>query len=132
MTQLSNRCGASPVNNKIIFIDGNDSHFNYRALPQMQGGGIQPFILKAGDSINNQTNDNGPDSKLKALYNISRAKWILKYGNTRFQPHHMNSVLVEMWEAFKLSSGNITRYRFYKNRLLPLSPPNMITNTQLS
>ena len=55
---------------------------------------------------------------------------MLKYGNTRFQPHHMNSVLVEMWEAFKLSSGNITRYSFYKNHLLPLIPPNMITNIQ--
>ena len=28
---------------------------------------IQPFILKTGDVINYQPNDNGPKSKLKAL-----------------------------------------------------------------
>ena len=55
---------------------------------------------------------------------------MLKYGTTRFQPHHMNSVLVEAWDAFKVSSGNIIFYNFAKTHLLPLSPPNMITNTQ--
>ena len=55
---------------------------------------------------------------------------MLKYGTTRFQPRHMNSVLVEAWDAFKVSSGNIIVDSFAKNHLLPLSPPNMITNTQ--
>ena len=95
MTKFSNICGASPVNNQILFFDGNDSHFNYRALTQMQMKNIHPFILKTGDSINDQTNDNGPNSKLKALYNILKAKWMLKYGTTRIQPHHMKYVLFE-------------------------------------
>ena len=55
---------------------------------------------------------------------------MLKYGTTRFQPHHMNSVLVEAWDAFKVSSGNIIVDSFSKTCLLPLIPPNMITNTQ--
>ena len=42
----------------------------------------------------------------------------------------MKSVLVEARDAFKVSSGNIIVDSFAKNRLLPLSPPNMITNTQ--
>ena len=42
----------------------------------------------------------------------------------------MNSVLVETWKSFTVSSGNIIRDSFAKTRLLPLSPPNMITNTQ--
>ena len=42
----------------------------------------------------------------------------------------MNSVLVEAWDAFKVSSGNIIVDSFTKTNLLPLSPPNMITNTQ--
>ena len=42
----------------------------------------------------------------------------------------MNSVLVETWEAFTVSAGNIIVDSFAKTRLLPLSPPNMITNTQ--
>ena len=95
----------------------------------MQSKNIQPFILKAGYSINDQPNDNGPNSTLKALYNILKAKWILKYGTTRFQPHHMNSILVEAWGAFKVSSGNIIVDSFAKTHLFPLIPPNMITNT---
>ena len=130
MTQFSNICGASPVNNQILLFDGHDSHFDDRALTQMRIKNIQPFILEAGDSINDHPNDNGPNSKLKALYNILKAKWILKYGTTRFQPHHMNSVLVETWEAFKVSYGNIIVDSFAKTHLLPLSPPNMIKNTQ--
>ena len=130
MIQLSNICGASPVNNQIIFFDGHDSHFKDRALIKMQRKNIQPFILKAGDSINDQPNDNGPNSKLKSLYNISKAMWMLKYGTTRFQPNHMNSVLVEAWTSFKVSSGNIIVDSFAKTHLLPLSPTNMITNTQ--
>ena len=128
-TQFSNRCGASPVNNQIIFFNGHDSHFGDRTLTQMQRKNIQPFILKAGYFINDRPNDNGPNSKLKALYNILKDKWMLKYGTTRFQSHHMNSVLVETWEAFTVSAGNTIRDSFCKTRLPPLCPPNMITNT---
>ena len=130
MTQFSNICGTSPINNQILFFDGHDSHFEDRALTQMQSKNIQPFILKAGDSINDHTNDNGPNSTLKALYNIYKAKWMLNYGTTSFQPHHMTSVLVEAWDAFKVSYGNIIVESFTNNHLPPLSPPNMITNTQ--
>ena len=130
MTRFSNICGASPVNNQILFFDRHDSRFDDRSLTRMQIKNIQPFILNVDDSINDQTNDNGPNSKLKALYNISKDKWMLKYGTTRFQPHHMNYVLVETWKAFKVSSGNIIRDSFAKTHLLPLSPSNMITNTQ--
>ena len=130
MTKFFNICSASSVNNQIIFFDGNDIHFYDRAITHMQSKNIQPFILKVGDSINNQPNDNGPNSKLKALYNILKAKWMLKYGTTRFQHHHMNSVLVKAWEAFKVSSDNIIVDIFAKTHLLPLSPPNMIKNTQ--
>ena len=52
MVKFSNICGASPVNNQIIFFDGHDSHFGDRDLTQMQSKKIQPFVLKAGDSIN--------------------------------------------------------------------------------
>ena len=55
---------------------------------------------------------------------------MLKYGTTRFQPHHIKFILVETWESFTVSSGNIIRDHFAKTCLLPLIPPNMITNTQ--
>ena len=130
MTQFSNICGDSPVDNQIIFFDVHDSNFYNHALTQIKSKKIQPFILKAGDSINDHSNENGPKSKLKALYNILKAKWMPKYGTMRFKPHHMKSVLVETWDAFTVSYGNIIREIFSKTHLLPLSPPNMITNTQ--
>ena len=83
-------------------------------------------MLKTGDSINEHPNDNDPNSKLKALYNILTAMWMLKYGTTRFQRHHMNSVLVETWESFTVSAGNIIRDTFDKTNLLPFIQPNMI------
>ena len=61
MNQFSNVCGASPVNdqinplfnNKILLFDGNDSHFDDRALRHMECQNIQPFVLKSGNSTNN-------------------------------------------------------------------------------
>ena len=100
MNQWSNTCSASHVNNKMLFLDGHDSRFDDRALIQMQIKNIQTFILKAGDSINGQPDENGPNSKMNAIYNILKSKWMPKYGTTSFQPHHMNSVLVETWKAF--------------------------------
>ena len=42
----------------------------------------------------------------------------------------MNAVLVEARDAFKVASGNIIVDSLSKTHLLPLSPPNIITNTQ--
>ena len=130
MTQLSNIFSASPVNQQILFFGGNYSHFNNRAITKIQIKNNHPFILKAVESINNHSNDNGPNSKLKSIYNFLKANWILNNGTTRFQPHHMKYVLVETREAFMVSFGNIIRDIFFQTRLLPLRPPNMITNTQ--
>ena len=55
---------------------------------------------------------------------------MLKYGTKRFQPHQMNSVLVETREEFTVPDGNILRDSFAKTRLLPLNPPKIITNIQ--
>ena len=43
---------------------------------------------------------------------------------------HMNSILVEAWDAFKLSSRKFIRYIFVKTKLLPLRPPDLTTDTQ--
>ena len=42
----------------------------------------------------------------------------------------MNSILVEAWDTFEVSAGNIIREIFVKTKLLFLSPPNLTTNTQ--
>ena len=99
MTQFSNVYGAYPVNNNILFFDGHGIHFGDGTLRKITCKKIQPFFLKSGDSINDQPNDNDPNSKLKSLYNVTKSTWLLNYGTTKFSPHHMNSVLVEVWDA---------------------------------
>ena len=94
MTQFSNVCGASPVNNHILFFDVHDSHFGCGALRKIVYKKVQPFVLESGDSINYHPNDNGPNAKLKSLYNVANSRWVMKYGVKRFSPHHMNSVFV--------------------------------------
>ena len=91
---------------------------------------IQPLVLKSGNKTNDQTNDSGPNAKLKSLYNEVKAKWIIQYGTTKFSPHHMNYILVEEWDALKVSAGRIVRYSFSKTKLLPLIHPNLTTNNQ--
>ena len=72
----------------------------------------QLYLQKAGNSNNDQTNDHVPNEKLKSLYNEVKASWMLKYGTTKFLLHHMNYILVEAWDAFKISDRKIIRYRF--------------------
>ena len=83
MTQLSNVCGASPVSNQILFFGGHDSYLDECAQKQMKCRKIQPFLLKAYDSIKDQTNNNGPNEKLKYLYNVTKSTWMLKYGTKK-------------------------------------------------
>ena len=45
-------------------------------------------------------------------------------------PHHINSILVEAWYAFKVSAGNIIRDRFVKTKLLLFIPTDLTMNTQ--
>ena len=45
-------------------------------------------------------------------------------------PQHMNSVLVELWDASKVYTRNIIRDSFVKINLPPIRPHDYITNTQ--
>ena len=119
MNQFSNLCSAFPVNNHILFFDVHDSRFNNGALREMMCKNIQSFVLKPGESINDHPNDNGPNAKLKSLYIVTKSTWMLKYGMTKFLPHHMKLVLVEALDAFKMPSGNIIGDSFANTKLLP-------------
>ena len=130
MTQFYNLCSVSPVNNQTIFFSGHGSHFENCALRQINCRKIKPLVLKVGDPINNHPNDNVPNYKLKSLCNVTKDVLILKYGTTKFLPRHMNSVLVEAWDTFKVSADNIIRDRFAKINLPPLTPPYLTKNTQ--
>ena len=119
ITQLSKIYGASPVNNKIIFFGGHNSHFGDRANIHMEHQNIQPLFLKAGNYINVHLNDNGPNSKLKCCYNELKPVLILKYGMTNLLPCRMKSIFVESWYVFNISAGNIIRYIFSKKNTPP-------------
>ena len=71
----------------------------------MEHQNIQTLILKEGKFFRNQTNDNGPNEKLTSHYNEVNYVWIMKYVTKTFLPHHMISLFVEVWGAFKVSSG---------------------------
>ena len=102
MAQFSNICGASPVNNQILFFDVNDSHFDDRTLTQMQRKNIQPFIFKAGYSIADQPNDNRPNSKRR----LSTTLWRLS-GCWSMLPQGFN---LTTWTIYWLKHGKPSRY----------------------
>ena len=56
---------------------------------------------------------------------------MLKYVMAKFLPHHMNSILVEACDAFKVSAINIVRKIFVQTNLPPLRLTNFTTNNQV-
>ena len=130
MTQLSTVCIASTLNNKILSFNGHLIHFNYRTLSYMEYQKIQPYVMKPDDSDNNQTHDNALNTKLNYLYNDSKVEWIMNYGKAKHLPPHMESILEEAWDVFKVYSGITITYRFIKAKLPPPSPIYFSTNTQ--
>ena len=53
-----------------------------------------------------------------------------KHGTRKFTPAHINSVLVETWEDFNLSSTIITQENFKKTYVLLLYLSEKYTNQQ--
>ena len=56
--------------------------------------------------------------------------WMRNPGTLKFTLPHMNYVIVETWEDFKLSSATIAQKYFKKTLLLPLYPPDKEKNYQ--
>ena len=61
--------GAHAGNNQALFFDVHDSHWDADALDMMSNNFVHGFFLKAGDSVNDQPNDNGFNAKAKSIYN---------------------------------------------------------------
>ena len=66
---FSKLAGAHAGNKQILFYDGHNSYWDDDTLDLMASSFVQPFVLKAGDSENDQPNANGSNAKLKACYN---------------------------------------------------------------
>ena len=95
-------CCLSPLNTQVLFYDDHDSHFDDRLLDIIRINHIQYFIIMEGDSVNDHTNNNGPKLKLNNYYGNKRMYWKRKHGALKFTPAHMNGIIVETLEAFKL------------------------------
>ena len=76
------------------------------------------------------SNGSNPKIKLKNLSGNEIMNWMRHFGTLKFSTPHINSTLVETWEAFKLPSATITQKYFKKTHTPPLSPPYIVTNHQ--
>ena len=120
MILFSRTFGYRKMNPQVLFFDCHDSHFDDKATHILRSCHISPFILKAGDSTNDQPNDNGLNLKLKRYYGISKTKWQRQHGTIKFTPAHMNSVLVEMWHSFQQKSSCVIIDALKKTKLYHL------------
>ena len=120
-TKLS---GCHAGNIQMLFYDRHDSHWDADALDLMTKNFIQPFVLKAGDSENDQPQDNGSNAKLKSCYNNRKSEWSRAHLSTPYSPAFMNTVLVKTWQDFIRDSAGVIRRSFDKTKLCPLQPPS--------
>ena len=67
---------------------------------------------------------------IKNIYGNARMDWMRKHVTLKSIPEHINSVVVETWEAFKLSSNYTTQYDFDKTKLLPVYTNDEYMNHQ--
>lgn len=67
---------ASNDNPQFNFFDGRDSNWDADALDLMVSKNVNPSFLNAGESENNQLNDNGPNACFIGCYNVLKANWM--------------------------------------------------------
>ena len=95
MSHFASMCCSYPLNNKGLFYDSHESHFDDRAFYILCTHNIQCFILRAGDYVHDQPNDNGPNMNIKNLYGNARMNWMRHHRTLKSTPPHTNYVLVE-------------------------------------
>ena len=123
MTKLFNIFVAYHVNNKNIFFNEHESHFYDHSLIHMYHLNIKLSILKSGNSVNDQPNDNGSNSKLKFFYNEVKYVWMLRYGTPKLLTRHITP---SWWKygitlrcQLETSSGTYLNKQSYFPSVLP-------------
>ena len=122
MMNFKTVCVANKLNQQVLFYDVHEIHFDNRAINILCSHHIKPFVLKAGDSGNDQPNYNGPNLNLKGLYGQAIMNWQRQYVTLKFTNSHMNALLVEMWRYFQISSAPIIIDDLKKTNIVPLTP----------
>ena len=129
MSHFSSMCCSSPLKPQVLFYDGHGRHFDDRALNILCRHQIHYYVLSEVDSVHDQSNNNAPNIKLDNFYGNARMNWMRHHVTLKFTPPHMNSVFVETWKAFKLSSTTITQ-KYFNRTPPPLSSLDKVTNHQ--
>ena len=106
MAHFTTMCCSSPLNPQVLFYDGHVRNFDDGALYIINRNKIQSFIVKAGDYVHGQSNDNLPNTNINNFYGNARMNWMRHHGTLKFTPTHKNPVLIATWEAFKVSLKN--------------------------
>ena len=89
MAHFPSICYTSPLNPRVLFYDGHDSHSGDRVLRILWSHHIQPLILKSGDSMNDQPSNISPKLKPNNLYGNSRMNWISEHVTIKFIPAYI-------------------------------------------
>lgn len=108
-----------------LFIDGHHSHKSPEALAELLAANIHVFFLRAGNSDNDQPNDNGPNSALKSLYAKHHDRFFSGVDSsfTRVQamsPPVFNQIFLSAWQDLILK-GDVIKRAFEKTGLHPLN-----------
>ena len=125
-------CGASELDPQFLYIDGHDSHWDADALDYLRINYVFVFFLKAGDSENDQPNDNGSNCKLKGIFAGFKEEWKLKYATVPFTVPYFNELITKSWEKFKLTSSGCIIRSFEKTGLHPLRAPEETISDNLN
>lgn len=117
--QFIEYCG--PKRPQYIFIDGHDSHFDSEALDQLASNNIFVFFLKSNNSEEDQPNDNGPNSALKACYDSKYDDWLHQFDGVPYNGAFFNSVFVPAWRDWKAKASASIAQAFSMCGLWPLN-----------
>ena len=60
MTHFSSMCFSYPLNTQVQLYDGHGNFFDDSEFNIVRSHHIQSLILKVGDSVHEQSNNNGP------------------------------------------------------------------------
>ena len=120
----------SPVNNQVLFFDYHYRHFDNRAMDILIQNHVQTFVINSGNYLNDSSNDNRTNSKLKDIYIRSKSKWNLNYMTIQLSWYHMKTITVKYWDSLKVSPYVTISDRFRKKYFLSLPPLYILSSTQ--
>ena len=107
---------------QVIFFNRHEFQYDAHSFDIMTSNFIHKLILKAGNSKNSQPNYNGPTVALKAVYNRQNNYYREMFSAKKYLPPHINTVLVETFDDYKLDVARLIVIIFKKSLCTSPSP----------